>query len=143
MSATFTELRSVTFVVVDCADCAVEFALTARLHGIRRGDGQNFYCPNGHINIYRESEADRLRKQLEAEQRNVIRARAQRDAAQREQAAAERSASAYKGQTTRLRKRIGNGVCPVESCRRHFQNVERHIANQHPNFTEQEVTADA
>lgn len=45
---------------------------------------------------------------------------------------AERSASAYKGQATRLRNRIKAGVCP--RCNRTFQNLQRHMAGQHPEF---------
>jgi hypothetical protein len=138
VSGTFTELRSVTFVVVTCASCAVEFGVTDRLQQARREDQSDFWCPNGHINVYRQSESDRLRKQLEAEQRRVIQANAARQHAERERLAAERSASAYKGQTTRLRKRVGNGVCPC--CNRHFQNVERHMSNKHPDFADTEVT---
>lgn len=136
MSQTFTDIRSTTFVVVDCATCAVPFGLTSSLHAARRQDRGDFSCPNGHNNVYRKSEADGLREQLENEQRKVIWARAEAEHQTRERQAAERSASAFKGQATRLRKRIGNGVCPC--CNRHFSNVERHMTNKHPDFAVEE-----
>lgn len=135
--------RTIVLVEMRCGECDITFAVPDYFQLECRKTGRSWYCPNGHGRVYRETENDQLRKQVETEQRRVIRERAARELAERERAAAERSASAYKGQTTRLRKRIGNGVCPVESCRRHFQNVERHIANQHPDFTQLEVTADA
>lgn len=139
MSQTFNQTRTVTFVVLDCATCAVPFGISDRLVASRRADKGDFWCPNGHINVYRKSDADVLREQLEAEQRNVIQARAARDAAREARDAAERSASAFKGQATRLRKRIGNGVCPC--CNRHFTNVERHMSNKHPDFGSEEATS--
>ncbi|MBV6448554.1 hypothetical protein [Nitrosomonas sp.] len=39
--------------------------------------------------------------------------------------AAERSARAYKGQATKIKRRVGRGVCPC--CNRHFENLERHM----------------
>jgi hypothetical protein len=55
-------------VQVDCANCGVEFCLTQGLYRRRRNDGKEFYCPNGHSNVYRptadqEKIAD-LEKQL-------------------------------------------------------------------------------
>lgn len=37
---------------------------------------------------------------------------------------------AQKAAKTRLRKRIEHGVCP--HCKRHFENVERHVKSKHP-----------
>lgn len=73
-----------------------------------------------------QSELERTRKQLE---RAETRERAARDQAE----AAERSAIAYKGHATRLRKRAAAGVCPC--CTRSFQNLQRHMASQHPTFS--------
>lgn len=122
-----------------CVNCDIGFAVPERWLANRRKTGETMWCPNGHQLSYAETEEDRLRKHLEAEQRRVIQANAARAAAERERQAAERSASAFKGQATRLRKRIGNGVCPC--CNRHFSNVERHISNKHPEFADTEVTS--
>lgn len=138
MSGTFTETEIRSYVVVRCYLCDVSFGLPDTLQQRRRNDGKEWFCPNGHGQVYKETEADRLRKQLETEQRRVIQLRSERDAASRNREAAERSASAFKGQATRLRKRIGNGVCPC--CNRHFSNVERHISNKHPEFVGAEAT---
>jgi hypothetical protein len=38
---------------VDCATCGVVFCLTDVLYRRRKRDGDRFYCPNGHVNVYR------------------------------------------------------------------------------------------
>lgn len=95
---------------------------------------QTFYCPHGHPQHFVEgkSEAEKLREQLDAERR--ARQRAEQRIAERadEARAAWRTASAYKGQATRLRNRAKAGVCPC--CNRSFENLRRHMANKHPAF---------
>lgn len=39
--------------------------MTDALHQFRRRDNKTFYCPNGHPQSYTETEADKLRKQIE------------------------------------------------------------------------------
>lgn len=43
-----------------------------------------------------------------------------------------RAHAATKGQLTKTKKRIANGVCPC--CNRSFANLERHMAGQHPDY---------
>ena len=46
--------------------------------------------------------------------------------------AAERSAAAYKGHLTRVKRRVGNGVCPC--CNRTFKNLADHMTTKHPDY---------
>jgi hypothetical protein len=117
-----------------CCRCGVEFGMPKALRDVRLADHGNFYCPLGHPQHYT---AGKTEVELEREKRE--RAEADRDfwmreeAAERERAEAEkRRHAATKGQLTKAKKRIGNGVCPC--CNRHFSNVERHMATQHPDF---------
>lgn len=50
---------------VDCATCGITFCLPANLHARRRRDGADFYCPNGHSNVYRETVDQKRIKELE------------------------------------------------------------------------------
>lgn len=113
--------------LIDCPDCSIQFAVPERWNQQRRETGDGFYCPNGHSLSYK-GEIDRLRKALAAEQASKA---AIRDQLQ----AAERSAAAARGQMTKMRKRIANGVCPC--CHRTFVNVARHMENKHPGYAEQ------
>lgn len=98
----------------------------------RQNASVSFYCPLGHSNVYRESEADRYRREAERLKQQMARKddelRAERERTDRER----RSAAAYRGQVTKLRTRAKAGVCPC--CTRHFSNVERHMASKHPDF---------
>ena len=117
---------------LNCTGCGIHFGMPDGYLDNRRSDKKNFYCPNGHSMSYTESEADCLRRERNRLKQQV----AQRDDAIREyieqRDAAERTASAYKGQVTRLKNRSKAGLCPC--CNRHFTNLERHMASKHPNM---------
>lgn len=126
-------LKEITIEPVECGACGVVFGLGSAFKNARLEDHQKFYCPNGcHVNWSGKTEAQRLEEQLDA-----ARALAKRETNRR--TAAERSAIAYKGHATRIRNRIANGVCPA-GCNRHFENIQRHIATKHPEFTMPEAT---
>ena len=116
-------------VAVQCPACAVEYAIPERLERTaqdHRGPaGHSIYCPNGHSWHYLgETDAERFERLYRAE-----RDRAAAIAAERDQLTA--SLRSTRGVVTKLRKRATAGTCPF-GCRRHFVNLERHVANRHP-----------
>lgn len=122
-----------------CGECQIPFAIPADM--LRRAHEDKdvyFHCPNGHRLHYAEDENDKLRRQLEQSQqmRKSLSARLTHESDQRR--AAERSAAAFKGQATRLRKRIGHGVCPA--CHRTFRQVSNHMDRMHPDYADTPVT---
>ena len=113
--------------------CGIVYGIPQEFADSLSASGGAYYCPNGHRLSWSETDADRERKRADrAEQQ----ARAARDSEEfhRQRAAAERrSAAAFKGQVTKMKNRIANGVCPVAGCKRSgFSNVMRHIASWHP-----------
>jgi hypothetical protein len=122
-----------------CSACAVVFAMPKELYDRAQDDpAVYFYCPNGHSQHYTRDQLAIARRERDAARKraDLAEATAKR---QRERAnAAERSASAYKGVATRMRKRIGRGVCPA--CNRHFNDVDRHMGTQHPGYAAAPVT---
>lgn len=129
-----------TLVITSCW-CGIRLAIPNDLYDIAYRKGTAVHCPLGHEFVYGDTERDRLKRELAAERERTALAKRQaefawtsRDAAWDQARAAERSAAAYKGHVTRLRNRIANGVCPVAGCRRHFDNVQAHIAGQHPQW---------
>ena len=119
--------HQVDFEVYACCECGIQFGLTADFVRRRRGDNANWYCPRGHAQHFdAESEADRLRRFLSSERETSQR---RLEALQAEQ----RSKAAFRGQLTKIKKRIGAGVCPC--CNRTFADLARHIAGKHPDFT--------
>lgn len=114
-----------------CTECGVSYALTAAYEARRREDHNTFHCPNGHRQHYpQENETEVARAEARQQRERAERLQNQLKRRGEDLTRERRSHSATKGQLTKTRKRIGNGVCPC--CNRHFVNVERHMANKHP-----------
>ena len=110
-----------------CGQCGIEFDVpehfSRECHEM--GGEKTWYCPNGHPRVFRASASDKLRQERDRLKQDAARLeesiRYQRDRAE----AAERRASAARGQVTKLRNRASAGVCPC--CTRHFTQLERHM----------------
>lgn len=123
--------------VVTSCWCGIQCAIPRDLHR-QAHSRKNFavFCPLGHEFVYGKNETDRQRERADAAENAAWRAE-QRERQVRDQlAASERSKAALKGHLTRYRKRIANGVCPVEGCKRHFPDVQAHVATKHPAWLE-------
>lgn len=134
MSRMLTISTEVKMRTEECCNCGVLFAITEETYKRLRKSQEWFYCPNGHSQHYvGKTEVQKLREQLEAA-RETARSHAERaDRAHRRAEEADRSRAAYKGQVTKLKNRAKAGVCPC--CNRTFQNLARHMASKHPDFT--------
>jgi hypothetical protein len=123
------------FVSIKCVRCEERFGMTEERYNVAKRTEQTFHCPNGHPQHFPlgPTKAEKLEKELQAERR--ARQRAEQNVAYEAQQAtlAKRTAAAYKGQTTKLRKRIGAGTCPC--CKRTVSQLARHMASKHPEFT--------
>lgn len=136
--------RGVHFEHQDCIECHMVFMVPVGFTRERRRDARTFYCPNGHKMTYGKTEADRLKEQLQAQERAMVEAEkaVQREHRWRVEAEAEskhtkQRLSAQKGVTTRLKNRVSKGVCPC--CNRTFINLQRHMSTKHAGFTVEEV----
>jgi hypothetical protein len=109
----------------NCWVCGVPFSAPQALHDAIKRDDKILYCPRGCKLGLGESEADKLRRQLDDQQRATQRAN---NRLQHER----RSHAATKGQLTKTKKRVANGVCPC--CNRSFKNVQRHMKDEHPEY---------
>lgn len=120
----------------ECYRCKCKVFLPDELyHAAKRGAGSvSFYCGYGHPMVFcvGESDLDKMRRERDRLAQRV----AERDdqiTHQREIAeAAERRAAAARGQVTKIKNRVGKGVCPC--CNRTFENLHRHMSTQHPTF---------
>lgn len=119
---TQTYVYSTVLTMLSC-HCGIPFAIPENLYTARRNDGGRFYCPQGHVCTYHESENDRLTRLLNQERDRVAAARARADGA-------EASLRTTKGHVTRLRKQVLAGECPL--CGQHLRDLARHISRQHP-----------
>jgi hypothetical protein len=102
--------------------CGVHLAVPSGLYDEARRSGRGIYCPLGHTFVYSDTTAKQLA-------RAEGRLQATRDLLRAE----ERSHAATRGHLTRQKKRVAAGVCPC--CHRTFQQLARHMATKHPDFT--------
>jgi Zn finger protein HypA/HybF involved in hydrogenase expression len=114
---------SLRFETMECCNCGVLFAISNELQDNFRKTKKSFYCPNGHSQSYTENEADRLRRQLEAAQRDV-------EWQKNRAATAERRATKAERAHRVLKRRVNHGVCP--HCSRTVSQLARHIKSKHP-----------
>jgi hypothetical protein len=122
-------------VLIDCASCAIQFAVPESWDRNRRRAGDGFFCPNGHSLTYGKSEADKLKQQLKTRDAQLSSVRDQCQAAQADAMTQRRRASAARGQVTRIKNRITHGVCPC--CHRTFPELAAHMATQHPGYQQE------
>ena len=125
---TKTFYHSTVLVFMECGACGVAFGLNEKHYNAALADHSvGWWCPGcGRQRVFiGETEEDRLRKQAQNLRDDLAWWRA-------ETAKAARSASAFKGQATKLRRRAKNGVCPV--CTRTFANYAAHMHKEHPDF---------
>jgi hypothetical protein len=112
--------------VVEVCWCGMHHAIPKHLSSTARRTGQGVCCPLGHTWVVTESELDRAKQRAAALTAELDQERARANAAiSRENQLREEAAKA--------KKRAAAGVCAC--CKRSFQNVNRHMRNQHPDFT--------
>lgn len=116
--------------VTSCSQCYVPFAVPKEFWDNGWNYGGEIYCPRGHRMTFGPGRV----KEMEQE---AVRLRARLDQQQARAAHMERSRSAVKGQLTKVRRRVGNGICPC--CNRTFSDLAKHMTNQHPEYADGEV----
>lgn len=121
----------IEFTVINCGECDVQVAMPTAVYERKVREKGGYFCLNGHSRRFvGETEAQKLAKQLESE-------RASKEWWQKKADQHSKTASAFKGQVTRIKNRVGNGVCPC--CNRTFQNLQRHMCTKHPEYKSAEV----
>lgn len=117
---------------VRCGPCGGVYALSKRFveHKRERGGFWNCpYCKGSWGYPEGGSEVQKLRNRLESMESSRDFWKKEREC-ERERVKAEcRKAAAARGQVTRIKNRIKNGVCPL--CNRTFPNLARHMASKH------------
>ena len=114
-----------------CGECGIEFTVPEHFYQERLKTGKGWNCPNGHNRAFKESEADKMRRERDIAIQQ--RARSEQEAAREVQLRlkAER-------ETKRLKKRAAAGTCPC--CQRTVTQMARHMKTKHPEFVVEETT---
>lgn len=121
-----------------CVRCRCDVWIPDALYeAAQHGRGSvNFYCAYGHpmVFVVGENEETKLRRERD----RLLQRLAEKDddiaAAHRRTEHAEASLRTTKGHITRIKNRVGHGVCPC--CNRTFGDLARHMASKHPAYTE-------
>jgi hypothetical protein len=116
-----------------CGKCGIRFAAPRHFIGARRAGDQgvtDFYCPNGHCRVFRETETDRLRHERDNLRQQMARVEDERAEAIAARQKAER-------ELKRTQTRAGAGVCPC--CNRSFRSLALHMKNKHPEVVPMQV----
>jgi len=124
--------KTIVFSEITCYKCHIVFCVTNDHKERLINTGDEFCCPSGHNQSYSEDKDKKRIKKLEKELSDThTRKNFWMDQAN----ASERSKSAMRGHLTRKKnqlEKVKKGVCPC--CDRFFENLHRHIKNQHPEF---------
>jgi hypothetical protein len=116
----------------ECPICGVNYCLDKiyddyRQDGAKKDDGSplSWCCPNGHTLVYRENEADKLRRERDNLRQQLARVEDEK-----------REAIAVKDrEIKRIKKRSAAGTCPC--CQRTFSNMATHMKHKHPDFVQE------
>lgn len=120
-----------------CCVCKSPIWLTDALYEAAQAGREKvtFYCGYGHPQVFAigETEEQKLRRERDLLAQRI----AERDdeiRRQRERAEGlDRRLAAARGVVTRIKNRVGHGVCPC--CNRTFEDLARHMTSKHPTFS--------
>lgn len=116
--------------VMCCGECGIEFHVPDHFYAERKKTGHGWYCPNGHSRAFKESDADKFRRERDRavqEQARLAEENAEKD----------RQLAKKEGEIKRFKKRASAGTCPC--CSRTFSNMTRHMQTKHPELVAENV----
>lgn len=120
-----------------CITCGVLFAIPEEMGNQARAKGNfkiQFYCPNGHQQGYGESQADKLKRKLDAERERSGRLASNLEQTEAQLRGQKAAATRARNQRDAAANRSAAGVCPVPGCKRSFKQLGRHMKSQHPDY---------
>lgn len=121
------------FAVLHCTTCHMAFGIPDSFCDLRQRDHKTFSCPQGHNNWYGDkSEAEKLRDELTHQKHRAEQAEADAREQRRRREVAQRSVTARKAVTTRLKNRLAKGSCPC--CSHTFKDLKAHMKTQHSDW---------
>lgn len=118
----------VTLTEVNCGCCGGTYAINEKYRAYRAEKGGFWNCPYCQVSwgySKEGTEAEKLRKELEAERKRKLEALARGN---EERIRADKAEKKLKQHT----RRVSNGVCPC--CSRTFKQLARHMASKHPGY---------
>jgi len=130
---------SVELTVINCGSCGGTYAINERRRQQCHEEGSGWTCPycKAAWGYFNNNENARLKKDLENERKRKEWAEQATIREREKRIAAEHRERAQKAAKTRIKNRVGKGVCPC--CARSFENLQRHMATRHPEFGQEDA----
>lgn len=133
-----TQTFTGTLKIVTCFQCGMRYGGDSQWMQDKIDAHGSTYCPAGHSQWYpgqsdkerAEAAAKRAQELLESERRHNQELRESCNAK-------DRRIAATKGHLTRIKNRVGAGVCPC--CNRTFAQLAAHMKTQHPDYRKAEA----
>lgn len=98
-----------------CPTCGIPYGVTPDFIQRRRDDGHDFYCPSGHIVVFRDCELTKAKREHDR-LRLVIQDK-------------DNDLASERLKQRQLIRRVKNGICPF--CKRSFHNLKLHMQAKH------------
>lgn len=123
-----------TYTTEHCLQCPGTWAWPEDDEQRLRRSHKTFHCPycGNRMHYGGKSDLEKAKDAAREATDQLTLERARHDQTQESLRHARRRHTAQKAATTRLKNRAAAGLCPC--CNRHFANLGRHMANQHPKF---------
>lgn len=126
---------------LQCGSCGVIHCIPTAMYESAKKEGGWWHCPNGHVRGWKDGtekteianlrrERDRLNQRVAERDDEITHQRDLREGV-------ERRLNATKGVVTRIKNRVGHGVCPC--CTRTFGNLAKHMATKHADYAKSPV----
>ncbi|KKN98489.1 hypothetical protein LCGC14_0146000 [marine sediment metagenome] len=131
---------TIEMILEECCKCAIPFMIPQDFQKRRRKDHDTFYCPSGHPQSYNGiTEEQKLKDQIRKIESELVDANTKADRhysyyidEKKDKETIERSRNSYKGQVTKVKKRLAAGKCPY--CDKEFKDLHSHMQNKHPDY---------
>lgn len=129
--ARVTQTFPAELTVIHCGKCGGIYALNEKYRSDKAKEGGTWNCPYCQVGwgYSGNSENERLNRENTRLLQRIDQEKARGDSV-------ERKLSAAKGQATKLRRRVGAGVCPC--CHRTFKQLAAHMTDKHPEFQKEQ-----
>lgn len=132
MGTTFVTNTELT--TVNCGECGGVYAILERHRAQCQQKGTGWTCPYCKVDwgFFNNNENARLKRELAEAKRKIEYKDAHLQIMHNENTTLEHRRRAEKAAKTRLKNRVGKGVCPC--CNRTFLDLQRHMQLKHPSF---------
>lgn len=122
-----------TLEIVECANCHMDFGVTADFARRRQEAHTTFYCPAGHAQSWpQETDLEKVRRMRDEALQRSTRLSNLLDDERKQHHRTELRLRSTRGVVTKIKQRIVAGACP--KCHAKFPDLKHHMEAEHPDY---------